>query len=108
MGRIGPIGPMGPIRPIPRARLRSCQSANTLHHHALLPPGDRRVGPADSPNLLRNRWVQLAAGITGMVAVTNFQYAWTLFALPLEERHGWSQVAIQDALILWFVLAQTW
>ena len=66
------------------------------------------MGPAASPNLLRNRWFQLAAGIAGMVAVTNFQYAWTLFALPLEERHGWSQVAIQDALILWFVLAQTW
>ena len=33
-----------------------------------------------------NRWVQLAAGITGMVAVANFQYSWTLFVPPLKDR----------------------
>ena len=32
-----------------------------------------------------NRWIQLAAGITGMVAVANFQYSWTLFELPLRD-----------------------
>lgn len=58
--------------------------------------------------VLRNRWVQLTAGIFAMVAVTNFQYAWTLFALPLHNKHGWSNVQIQDALNLFFILAQTW
>ena len=26
-----------------------------------------------------NRWVQLAAGVTAMVVISNFQYAFTLF-----------------------------
>src|SRR5947208_2773356 len=55
-----------------------------------------------------NRWVQLIAGITGMVAVANFQYSWTLFVLPLQERHGWEEVDIQYALYLFFIPAQTW
>src|SRR5437773_6740792 len=54
-----------------------------------------------------NRWVQLAAGITGMVAVANFQYSWTLFVLPLHDRHGWAEGDIQYALYLFFVPAQT-
>ncbi len=61
---------------------------------------DRGASPA-------YRWVQLAVGIAAMVAVTNFQYSWTLFAIPLHERHGWRPVAIQDALSIWFTLAQT-
>lgn len=55
-----------------------------------------------------NRWVQLVAGIVGMVAVANFQYSWTLFVLPLHHRHGWNEVDIQYALFLFFVPAQTW
>src|SRR5438094_3366563 len=55
-----------------------------------------------------NRWLQLIAGITGMVAVANFQYSWTLFVLPLQKRHGWEEVDIQYALYLFFVPAQTW
>ena len=57
---------------------------------------------------LSNRWVQLVAGITGMVAVANFQYSWTLFVLPLYDRHGWKEVDIQYALYLFFIPAQTW
>jgi OFA family oxalate/formate antiporter-like MFS transporter len=55
-----------------------------------------------------NRWVQLVTGITGMVAVANFQYSWTLFVRPLHDRHGWEEVDIQYALYLFFVPAQTW
>src|SRR5438105_14964953 len=55
-----------------------------------------------------NRWVQLGAGITGMVAVANFQYSWTLFVLPLQDRHGWKEADIQYAFFLFFVSAQTW
>ena len=55
-----------------------------------------------------NRWVQLAAGIAGMVAVANFQYSWTLFVLPLKDRHGWKEAEIQYAFFLFFVSAQTW
>jgi OFA family oxalate/formate antiporter-like MFS transporter len=55
-----------------------------------------------------NRWVQLAAGIMGMIAVAGFQYSWTLFVLPLKERHGWAEANIQHALYLFFIPAQTW
>ncbi len=55
-----------------------------------------------------NRWVQLVAGIAGMVAVANYQYSWTLFVQPLRDRHGWDEVEIQYALYLFFVPAQTW
>src|SRR5262245_17403298 len=55
-----------------------------------------------------NRWMQLIAGIVGMIAVANFQYSWTLFVLPLQERHGWEQEDIQYALYLFFIPAQTW
>jgi OFA family oxalate/formate antiporter-like MFS transporter len=55
-----------------------------------------------------NRWVQLVAGITGMVAVANYQYSWTLFVQPLHEKQGWEEPSIQYALYLFFVPAQTW
>jgi OFA family oxalate/formate antiporter-like MFS transporter len=57
---------------------------------------------------LSNRWMQLAAGIAGMVAVANFQYSWTLFVGPLHDRHGWQEEEIQHALYLFFIPAQTW
>src|SRR3954447_13351161 len=57
---------------------------------------------------LSNRWVQLATGIVGMVAVSNFQYGWTWFVKPLHERHGWELKDIQYAFYFFFVPAQTW
>src|SRR5436190_22426156 len=56
---------------------------------------------------LSNRWVQLATGIIGMIAVASFQYNWTFFVLPLRDRHGWTEGRIQFALYLFFVPAQT-
>lgn len=65
------------------------------------------ASPSSLRTLLSNRWFQLGAGIVGMVAVANFQYAWTLFVLPLQQRHGWTRVQILEALNL-FILTQTW
>jgi OFA family oxalate/formate antiporter-like MFS transporter len=69
--------------------------------------GTHQDMPNGPPALVTNRWVQLGAGIVGMVAVANFQYAWTLFVAPLHAVHGWSAVHIQDALYFYFVPAQT-
>lgn len=66
------------------------------------------ANPPSSEDVPAWRWLQLAAGILGMIAVANFQYAWTLFVLPLHQRHGWSEEAIQAALYLFFIQAQTW
>jgi MFS transporter, OFA family, oxalate/formate antiporter len=73
------------------------------------PPFD---GPADLVSFAKTvapastRWLQLSAGIVAMMAVANFQYGWTLFVPPLEERNGWSPQRIQVAFTL-FLLAQT-
>jgi OFA family oxalate/formate antiporter-like MFS transporter len=63
--------------------------------------------PAHTTTLLRNRWVQLAAGVVAMVAVANLQYGWTLFVNPIHDKHGWNKTDIQVAFTL-FVLTATW
>ena len=53
------------------------------------------------------RWVQLAVGIVGMVAIANLQYGWTLFVNPIDSKFHWGKPAIQIAFTV-FVLAETW
>ncbi len=55
----------------------------------------------------RNRWLQLAAGVLGMVAVANYQYSWTFFVEPIQKKFGWDEKDIQVAFTL-FVLMETW
>ncbi|GAC1321027.1 MAG: oxalate/formate MFS antiporter [Chloroflexota bacterium] len=57
--------------------------------------------------VVRNRWVQLAAGIVGMVAVANLQYGWTLFVKPIDEKFHWGVAAISVAYTT-FILLETW
>lgn len=61
----------------------------------------------DQPTYPRTRWLQLAAGIVAMVAVSNLQFGWTLFVEPLHERFGWHKASIQLAFNV-FVFAETW
>jgi OFA family oxalate/formate antiporter-like MFS transporter len=63
--------------------------------------------PARPASLLRKRWVQLTAGILGMVAVANYQYGWKFFVGPLQQKHGWEEADVQVAFTL-FVLMETW
>jgi OFA family oxalate/formate antiporter-like MFS transporter len=56
---------------------------------------------------VRNRWVQLVAGIVGMVAVANLQYGWTLFVNPIDSAHHWGAASIQVAYTT-FILLETW
>jgi OFA family oxalate/formate antiporter-like MFS transporter len=67
--------------------------------------GDDQPRPA---SLFDHRWVQLTASVLAMIAVANFQYSWTLFVLPMQTRHGWTEEAIQVAMYLFFIPAQTW
>jgi MFS transporter, OFA family, oxalate/formate antiporter len=60
-----------------------------------------------STSFVRNRWVQLAAGIISMVAVANLQYGWTLFVNPIDKAHNWGAAAIQVAYTT-FILLETW
>jgi MFS transporter, OFA family, oxalate/formate antiporter len=58
-------------------------------------------------SILGSRWIQLVAGILGMVMIANLQYGWTLFVNPIEEEHHWGLAAIQVAFSI-FVLFETW
>src|SRR3954469_10365671 len=53
------------------------------------------------------RWLQLLFGIICMVMIANLQYGWTLFVLPIDEKHHWGKAAIQVAFSI-FVLTETW
>lgn len=53
------------------------------------------------------RWIQLIAGIVGMIMIANLQYGWTLFVNPLHDSHHWSKAAIQVSFTL-FVLVDSW
>ncbi|BCQ26740.1 oxalate/formate MFS antiporter [Caballeronia sp. NK8] len=60
-----------------------------------------------SNGLRHNRWVQLTIGIVCMGLVANFQYAWTLFVMPMDAKHHWGQAAIQTAFTI-FIVTETW
>lgn len=42
-----------------------------------------------------------------MVLISNLQYGWTLFVLPLDAAHHWGRPAIQSAFTI-FIAAQSW
>lgn len=55
-----------------------------------------------------NRWIQLAAGVTAMVVISNFQYAFTLFTPGLKQQFAnvpYSEIALIYTL---FILFETW
>ncbi len=54
-----------------------------------------------------NRWIQLIASIIAMLAISNLQYAWTVFTGPLRTSLHASLPAIQVAFST-FILAETW
>jgi MFS transporter, OFA family, oxalate/formate antiporter len=62
---------------------------------------------SSSGGTFRNRWVQLAVGILGMVMIANLQYGWTLFVKPIDDKFHWGTTAIQVAYTT-FILLETW
>src|SRR5260221_2650680 len=58
--------------------------------------------------IVGNRWVQLAAGVTAMIVISNFQYAFTLFTPGLRQQFvsaPYSDIALIYTL---FILFETW
>ena len=58
--------------------------------------------------IVGNRWIQLAAGVTAMVVISNFQYAFTLFTPGLKQQFAaapYSDIALIFSL---FILFETW
>ncbi len=55
-----------------------------------------------------NRWVQLVAGVVGMIIISNYQYAFPLFAKGMKEQFSqvpYSQIALVFTI---FILFETW
>jgi MFS transporter, OFA family, oxalate/formate antiporter len=67
---------------------------------------DHDTAPTSPPHP-HVRWVQLALGVLGMIAVANFQYGWTFFVGPIQNRFGWEKESIQWAFTF-FVFTETW
>jgi len=62
---------------------------------------------APNNSALANPWTQLILGIICMVMIANYQYGWTLFVLPIDNKYHWGRTAIQVAFTI-FVLLETW
>jgi OFA family oxalate/formate antiporter-like MFS transporter len=55
-----------------------------------------------------NRWIQLIAGIVGMIVISNYQYAFTLFTPGIKQQFPdvpYSQIA---AIFSLFIVFETW
>jgi len=59
-------------------------------------------------NITGNRWVQLIAGVVGMIIISNYQYAFPLFAKGIGEQ--FSQVPPKQIALIFtlFILFETW
>jgi len=47
-----------------------------------------------------SRWWQVVFGVICMSMITNLQYGWTLFVLPIHAKFGWSKAEIQIAFTI--------
>ncbi len=56
---------------------------------------------------LAYRWMQLLVGVICMVLIANLQYGWTLFVVPMQQKHGWDIAGIQFAFSV-FIALETW
>jgi OFA family oxalate/formate antiporter-like MFS transporter len=52
-------------------------------------------------------WWQLVIGVICMIMIANYQYGWTLFVGPIDEKYHWGRTSIQVAFTI-FVLFETW
>ena len=57
--------------------------------------------------LMSSRWIILVALVLSMMAIANFQYAWTLFTGVVRKEFGASLAAVQVTFTL-FIAVQTW
>jgi OFA family oxalate/formate antiporter-like MFS transporter len=60
-----------------------------------------------SKSVFASPWIQLVIGVTCMVMIANYQYGWTLFVGPLDNKYHWGRASIQVAFTI-FVLLETW
>ncbi|HTR58692.1 MAG TPA: oxalate/formate MFS antiporter [Casimicrobiaceae bacterium] len=60
-----------------------------------------------SKSVFATPWTQLVIGIICMVMIANYQYGWTLFVGPLDNKYHWGRASIQVAFTI-FVLLETW
>jgi MFS transporter, OFA family, oxalate/formate antiporter len=60
------------------------------------------------PSRIPNRWIQLVCGIVGMIVISNYQYAFTLFTPGMKQTFTGAPYAKIAAVFSAFILFQTW
>ena len=58
--------------------------------------------------VIGNRWIQLVAGIVGMIIISNYQYAFTLFTPGMKQTFTGVPYAKIAAIFSAFILFETW
>jgi len=66
-------------------------------------PAKEAYGP-----LAGNRWIQLAGGVIAMIVLSNYQYAFTLFAPGIKQQFPGVPYPKIAAIFSIFILFQTW
>ena len=59
---------------------------------------------SEAVSVLKVRRSQLGHGIVCMLAISNLQYAWTLFVEPIDARHHLGTAALQVTFLILIVL----
>ena len=79
-----------------------------LHHITFDTTASNGISFNAYGRVVRNRWVQLAAGVMAMVVISNFQYAFTLFTPGLKSQ--FANVPYADIALIYtiFILFETW
>ncbi|HUL59619.1 MAG TPA: oxalate/formate MFS antiporter [Anaeromyxobacteraceae bacterium] len=73
-----------------------------------VPAGDLDIARKEYGPLVGNRWVQLVAGIVGMIVISNYQYAFTLFTPGMKAQFAGEPYAKIAAVFSAFILFETW
>ena len=79
----------------------------TLHlylHGGKMANEDSSNSGAVYGSVIGNKWVQLVAGVLGMMMISSMQYAWTLFVPELRTAFNWSLPSVQLAFAIFIAL----
>jgi OFA family oxalate/formate antiporter-like MFS transporter len=96
---VGVVNSNPPVTIMTNTASTANMTHKTLEQTAVAPP----YGP-----FIGNRWVQLAAGVTAMIVIANFQYAFTLFTPGLKDQ--FASVPYEEIALIYtlFILFETW
>jgi OFA family oxalate/formate antiporter-like MFS transporter len=79
-----------------------------MANDAAVPATGKDTAKEKYGSFIGNRWVQLVAGIIGMIVISNYQYAFTLFTPGMKAQFTGVPYAKIAAVFSVFILFETW